>query len=68
MDFIAQVDNRLQSYRHATGYFDAQWSGNYFWTPPHIEPDEIKKRYSESEPGPYVLANNRTDCGVTGSL
>jgi len=51
-----EIEWTYPRYKHATGYFDAQWSGNYFWTSPHIEPDEIKRRYNESTPGPYVCA------------
>ncbi len=51
-----EIEWTYPRYRHATGYFDAQWSGNYFWTPPHILPDEIKKRYDESKPEQYILA------------
>ena len=31
----------------ATGFWDANWSGNYFWNPTPLTPDEIKKRYDE---------------------
>lgn len=44
-------------YRNVTGYFNMEWSGNYFWEMPPISPEEIKKRYLESQPvGKYVLA------------
>lgn len=39
----------------ATGFFDADWSGNYFWSRPPYQPDEIKQRYQESEEGPYQI-------------
>ena len=51
-----EIEWTYPRYKHATGYFDPQWSGNYFYTPPHIGPQEIKKRYEESTPGTYVLA------------
>ncbi|WP_372772049.1 glycoside hydrolase family 2 TIM barrel-domain containing protein [Mangrovibacterium sp.] len=31
--------------KKATGFWDADWSGNYFWNPTPLSPDEIKKRY-----------------------
>lgn len=39
----------------ATGYFDADTSGNYFWTLPPYEGDEIKKRYEDSTPESYDM-------------
>jgi len=33
--------------KKATGFWDANWSGNYFWSPTPLTPDEIKKRYDE---------------------
>ncbi|MEM9983942.1 MAG: sugar-binding domain-containing protein, partial [Bacteroidota bacterium] len=31
--------------KQATGYWDANASGNYFWTPTRLTPDKIKARY-----------------------
>lgn len=39
----------------ATGFFDADWSGNYFWSVPPYQPHEIKRRYQDSEAGPYQI-------------
>lgn len=39
----------------ATGFFDADWSGNYFWSTPPYQPDEIKQRYESTELGPYQI-------------
>lgn len=33
--------------KQATGFWDADWGGNYFWSPTPLTPDEIKKRYNE---------------------
>lgn len=33
--------------KKATGFWDADWSGNYFWSPTPLTPAEIKKRYDE---------------------
>lgn len=39
----------------ATGYFDADASGNYFFNPPRLSPDEIGARYKKSTPGKYSI-------------
>ncbi len=39
----------------ATGFFDADWSGNYFWSTPPYQPHEIKQRYQDSEEGSYQI-------------
>jgi len=31
--------------KKATGFWDADWSGNYFWSPTPLSPQEIKQRY-----------------------
>lgn len=43
-------------YRNITGYFNMNWQGNYFWELPPISPEEIRKRYEESEAMEYELA------------
>ncbi|SHM53457.1 glycoside hydrolase family 2 TIM barrel-domain containing protein [Flavobacterium saccharophilum] len=40
----------------ATGFFNLNWDGNYFWSIPPVGPEEIKKRYESSEKEKYTLA------------
>ncbi|MBR8534019.1 DUF4982 domain-containing protein [Carboxylicivirga sediminis] len=35
--------------KKACGFWDADWSGNYFWSPTPLKPEQIKKRYEELE-------------------
>jgi len=35
-------------YKISSGYFDADWHGNYFWNPPRFDPKTIKKRYKSN--------------------
>lgn len=51
-----EIEWTYPRYRQASGYFDADASGNYFWTPPHLIPEEIKERFRETPAGKYVLA------------
>ncbi|NJB36066.1 glycoside hydrolase family 2 TIM barrel-domain containing protein [Croceivirga sp. JEA036] len=51
-----EIEWTYPRYAHATGFFNMDWSGNYFWSEPPIPPSEIKERYDESEKGKYVLA------------
>jgi hypothetical protein len=47
-------------YRYVTGFWtdpdDPQNSGDYWGNPPMYSPEELKKRYEESEKGEYILA------------
>ncbi|MFY0600010.1 MAG: DUF4982 domain-containing protein [Cyclobacteriaceae bacterium] len=51
-----EIEWTYPRYSNATGFFNMDWKGNYFWSQPPIAPDQIKKRYEESEEGDYVLA------------
>lgn len=39
----------------ATGYFDAETSGNYFWTLPPYNGDKIRQRYEAATPETYDM-------------
>ncbi|WP_236624627.1 glycoside hydrolase family 2 TIM barrel-domain containing protein [Rhodopirellula sp. SWK7] len=52
-----EIEWTYPKYREASGYFDADASGNYFWTPPHLTPDEVRTRYQSIPDGTYVLAD-----------
>lgn len=39
----------------ATGYFDADASGNYFWTQPPYGPEKIKERYQQFSKETYTI-------------
>ncbi|WP_096085761.1 glycoside hydrolase family 2 TIM barrel-domain containing protein [Agaribacterium haliotis] len=52
-----EIEWTYPRYKEATGYFDMNASGNYFYNPPFISPEEIRKRFFDSPEGPYVLAN-----------
>lgn len=58
--FMWSIGNEIEwtypRYKAATGYFDMNASGNYFYNPPFITEQEIKDRFHKSEPGQYVLA------------
>ncbi|WP_370978366.1 glycoside hydrolase family 2 TIM barrel-domain containing protein [Agaribacterium sp. ZY112] len=51
-----EIEWTYPRYKEATGYFDMDASGNYFYNPPFISPEEIVKRFHESPEGTYVLA------------
>ncbi len=48
--FMWSIGNEIEwtypIYKIASGYFDADWHGNYFWEPPRFEPAKIKERYA----------------------
>ncbi|WP_394175817.1 glycoside hydrolase family 2 TIM barrel-domain containing protein [Thalassotalea litorea] len=52
-----EIEWTYPRYKQASGYFDMNASGNYFYNPPFISAEEIKHRFFEQEPGEYVLAN-----------
>ncbi|WET04079.1 DUF4982 domain-containing protein [Flavobacterium johnsoniae] len=39
----------------ATGFFNMNWDGNYFWSIPPIGPEEIKRRYETSPKEKYNI-------------
>ncbi|MFC3121381.1 glycoside hydrolase family 2 TIM barrel-domain containing protein [Agaribacter flavus] len=51
-----EIEWTYPRYAAATGYFDMNAGGNYFFNPPFISPEEIKQRFETSEEGEYVLA------------
>ena len=51
-----EIEWTYPRYKDATGYFDMNAQGNYFYNPPFISPEEIYQRFHESEEGEYVLA------------
>nr|WP_237709691.1 glycoside hydrolase family 2 TIM barrel-domain containing protein [Microbulbifer agarilyticus] len=51
-----EIEWTYPRYKDATGYFDMNASGNYFYNPPFITEQEIKDRFHGSEAGQYVLA------------
>ncbi|MEM6391426.1 MAG: glycoside hydrolase family 2 TIM barrel-domain containing protein [Planctomycetota bacterium] len=46
-----EIEWTYPSYSKATGFWDADASGNYFWTTPPIPPEEIRRRLEASETG-----------------
>ncbi|MBB6431209.1 sugar-binding domain-containing protein [Algisphaera agarilytica] len=46
-----EIEWTYPNYSKATGFFDMDWTGNYFWSQPPIGPEEIKKRILETETG-----------------
>ncbi|QDP02177.1 glycoside hydrolase family 2 TIM barrel-domain containing protein [Thalassotalea sp. PS06] len=52
-----EIEWTYPRYKQASGYFDMNAKGNYFYNPPFIEADEIKKRFFEQPAGEYVLAD-----------
>ena len=58
--FMWSIGNEIEwtypRYKDATGYFDMNASGNYFYNPPFISKEEIKQRFESSPEGQYVLA------------
>jgi hypothetical protein len=51
-----EIEWTYPRYKDATGYFNMNWQGNYFWSSPPIPSEEIKRRFHESPEGEYVLA------------
>lgn len=51
-----EIEWTYPRYKDATGYFDMNASGNYFYNPPFITEQEINDRFHGSEEGEYVLA------------
>ena len=51
-----EIEWTFPRYKDATGYFDMNAQGNYFYNPPFITPEEIERRFHESPEGEYVLA------------
>ena len=51
-----EIEWTYPRYKHATGYFNMNWQGNYFYSLPPIPSEEIKQRFHESPEGEYVLA------------
>ncbi|EWH11755.1 threonine synthase [Catenovulum agarivorans DS-2] len=51
-----EIEWTYPRYKAATGYFDMNASGNYFYNPPFITPEEIYNRFHNSPEGEYVLA------------
>lgn len=52
-----EIEWTYPRYKKATGYFDMDASGNYFYNPPFISPEEIEQRFTQSKAEQYVLAN-----------
>ncbi|WP_084591710.1 glycoside hydrolase family 2 TIM barrel-domain containing protein [Gilvimarinus agarilyticus] len=50
-----EIEWTYPRYKEATGYFDMNASGNYFYNLPFISPEEIHQRFHGSEEGEYVL-------------
>ncbi|KMT64969.1 threonine synthase [Catenovulum maritimum] len=51
-----EIEWTYPRYAKATGYFDMNANGNYFFNPPFISPEEIKMRFHTSKEEGYVLA------------
>lgn len=51
-----EIEWTYPRYAKATGYFDMNAGGNYFYNLPFITPEEIKQRFHDSVAGEYVLA------------
>ncbi|TWT43113.1 glycoside hydrolase family 2 TIM barrel-domain containing protein [Botrimarina hoheduenensis] len=51
-----EIEWTYPGYRTASGYFDADAGGNYFWDPPRIEPEEVRRRIETADPPEYILA------------
>ncbi|WP_222844127.1 sugar-binding domain-containing protein [Saccharicrinis aurantiacus] len=41
--------------KKATGFWDADWSGNYFWNPTPLSPSQIKERYNKLDSKEYNI-------------
>ncbi|MEM6550627.1 MAG: glycoside hydrolase family 2 TIM barrel-domain containing protein [Planctomycetota bacterium] len=46
-----EIEWTYPNYSKATGFWDMDWSGNYFWSTPPVPPEEIRRRLDESETG-----------------
>ncbi|MEM0913716.1 MAG: glycoside hydrolase family 2 TIM barrel-domain containing protein [Planctomycetota bacterium] len=46
-----EIEWTYPNYSKATGFFDMDWSGNYFWEQPPVPPEEIKRRLEATETG-----------------
>ena len=51
-----EIEWTYPRYPAASGYFDPNWHGNFFWTSPRFPPAEIRKRFEEIPETRYVLA------------
>lgn len=51
-----EIEWTYPRYEKATGYFDAEADGNYFWTLPPYSPEEIKARFADLPEDDYILA------------
>lgn len=51
-----EIEWTYPRYKAATGYFDMNAAGNYFYNPPFISPEEIVERFHSSKEEKYVLA------------
>jgi len=51
-----EIEWTYPRYANASGYFNMNWQGNYFWEKPPISPAAIKARFKESPKGTYTLA------------
>lgn len=51
-----EIEWTYPSYSHASGYFNMNWQGNYFWEKPPISPETIKTRFKASPKEEYTLA------------
>lgn len=51
-----EIEWTYPRYAAATGYFDMNAGGNYFFNPPFITTEEINRRFHQSPEGEHVLA------------
>ena len=51
-----EIEWTYPRYAAATGYFDMNAGGNYFFNPPFITTEEITRRFHQSSEGEHVLA------------
>ncbi|MEM7799948.1 MAG: sugar-binding domain-containing protein [Chloroflexota bacterium] len=51
-----EVEWTFPRYEEATGYFGADSNGNYFWTLPPYDPEQIRDRFAELPEEEIVLA------------
>ncbi len=51
-----EIEWTYPRYSSATGYFDMDWRGNYFWELPPHSPEKIKERFHNCPEEEYVLA------------
>jgi len=52
-----EIEWTYPGYAESTGYFDMQASGNYFFNPPRLTPEQIRERFRNFPVGKYVLAD-----------